>query len=336
MTINYRGIERYGPLQESDKGIWTTTIDHSFHFDESESPVDIMADSNVPAKNSQHPSGNGLYALNRTVSSAQEGDEQRSGKYIVTVNYTNDLRIDSTIDGSQTEVVPWKLPPYDISIFPVEVTKSMVKSYQDGDTKDGPSVPVQNVIGDPIDAQTVEQHTIYSFSYNLRSFNDDWIDTYSDSVNTGSVVVIDNTIPARKGRIRSLGATFQRIYKEDGSILYKYWKVSVEIEKSPTIWQVELMNVGFWVEIAGVRYRIYTDSINGGFGSKAGLIAAGGVADDIVAVDTPQKLSADGSAVLTGTTANYITFNNKFTTNWKPLSLPKTISGQTTTRKGLL
>lgn len=344
MSITYRGIENFGPLNENENGIISATVNHSFHFDGGESPLDIMGQSQVPARRSKYPSAlasnKNLFCLYRSVSSVQEGDGKASGKYIVACFYTNDLRADNTEESSQEEIVPWKLPPYDINIYPIDVTKQLLYGYDDGDVKGEPSLSVLNSAGDPLDAQTVEQNACYQFSYNLQHFDDRWIDEFADTINNSDTVVIDSAIPEKKGRIRNLGASFQRIYDENGNILYKFWKVNVEIERSAEEWKVELMDLGlFALDGTGKRYRIYTDN-DGNFGKRQDLIddlIAGGDTEEeakekVIAVDTPQKLAADGT-LYSGDTAHYLTFYTKAYTNWGPLSLPKTVSGQTSTSK---
>jgi len=345
MAVTYMG-KTYGSLAENENGIINTTINYIFHFDDAESPVDIFAQSEVPARNTQHPSGNGLYALTRAISKPEEGDEIKSGKYIVTVIYSNDLRINNVSESSSNELAPWKLPPYDISIFPLDVTKSLIKAYAAGDKKGSPSVHVVNSANDPFDVQTVEQNTIYRFSYNLRNFRDYWIDSYADTVNNSSITVIDKTIPRFKGRLRNIGGTFQRIYDENGTIKYKYWKVDIEIEKSPEIWQIELMQLGFYFIDAGDSNKkkpIYTDG-EGGFGARQTLIEDLVTGEDteedakekVTLVSNPQKLGDNGELLGVVATPKYETFSPKAMVGWRSLNMPKTTTGQTNTPRLLL
>ncbi len=316
MTIKFIG-NKYAPLNEDKNGILSTTVDYIYYFNNAESPLDIFAESTIPVRGSQYPGGGNLYALNRTVSAPQEGDEAKSGKYTVSVVYTNDLRQDITIQARSRTIAPWRLPPYDIRIFPIDITVPFVKAFDTGDPPDSPSIAVLNPVGDPYEAVTVKQHTIIRFSYNLRNFRGSWIDRYSDTVNRSSVTVVRQAIPAKKGRMRNLVSGVQKIYDDEGSLLYKYVKVDVEIEKAVDVWKQEIMRRGLYFIDTGKKYRIYTDN-DGIFGKK------GNMGTDATAVDEPQRLDENG-ALYSGDSAEYDTFFDKAFISWRSLNLPKTM-----------
>lgn len=316
MTIKFIG-NKYAPLNEDKNGILSTTVDYIYYFNAAESPVDILAESTIPARGSQHPSGGNLYALRKTISAPQEGDEAKSGKYTVSVAYTNDLRQDITKQGETPATAPWNLPPYNISIFPIDITVPFIFGYDAGDAPGSPSKSVLNPVGDPYEAVTLKQNTIIKFSYNLRNFSGTWIDRFSDTVNNSSVVVVRQEISTQKGRIRNLGGSLQKIYDDEGALLYKYFKVDIEIEKAKDIWKQEIMRRGLYFLSGGHKYRIYTDN-DGNYGKKEDM------GSEPTAVDEPQRLTEAG-ALYSGDSAEYDTFFDKPFISWGSLNLPKTM-----------
>jgi hypothetical protein len=319
MSISFIG-KKYSTLSEDQGGTITTSIDFTFYFNAAESPVDVLAEDDVPALNSKHPQGNNLYANGRSVA-LEEGDGAKSGKYVVTVSYTNDRRINTQSRSDTADTAPWNLPPYDISIQPIDITKLFLKSYDEGNPSKA-LIEVKNPAGDPYESTIVDQNTLIKFSFNLRDFKDSWIDSYTNTVNVDTVTIVDKIIPAKKGRIRNLNASQQKIYEEDGTQKYKYWKVDVEIEKSPEEWKKEFVIVGLNFIDTGdsnKRKRIYTDN-KGTYGSEQDIVDAGETA---TAVDVPVKLNADGSLNVDGA-AVYDTYYDKPYINWKELNLPQT------------
>lgn len=337
MTIKYKG-QRHGPLRDDNTDTISASEMFIFPFDGGESPVALQNDplytANVPVKYSQHPENTTLYAQNISID-AEGGDGVVSAAYVVTVDYTTNIKRNNALSGGSLNaedktgtVVPWKLPPYNISIHPIERTVPFILAYQLGDIIGRPTHDVLNPAGDPYDAVTVEQNTIIQFSYNIQDFGTSWIRSYKDTVNNSDIVVIGQSIESGKARIKNLSSTKQKLLDTDGTtLLYEYWKVDVEIEERQVTWKQEILARGLFFRIGGdptKTVRIYTDN-DGHFGAQddAGFTAG----KEVIPVDEPQKLAANGNLLSKSATPDdpvYEIFFDKFYTNWKPLSFPLT------------
>ena len=249
MSINYIGILN-GGLSIDKEGNASTTRILVYYFNDGESPVDIIAEDEIPEIGEAHPSDSTYLATNISVSEPQEGDEKKSGKYEVTITYT---RTAANIIRDQTQE-PWKMKPYDLSIAPLEIVVPFVKAYKNGDKNGSPSEPVLNPAGDPYEEGVSIQHTLLRFSYNLQVFSDSWLDSYIDSVNKINTKVCNVSIQAGKGRIRNLTGSQQYVYNTDGSVKYEYWKVDIEIEIAKKVWKKEIMARGLFFLSGGKKY----------------------------------------------------------------------------------
>jgi len=323
MAITFEGERKKG-AQTDNKNITRTSRIFTFHFTNFESGVIIKRQAALPLIGSPHPDDPSLIARAIDTGDPNSNDKGKSGVYDVVVPYDND--VDLWVSSQSTR--PWKLPPYNISYPPFETIIPFTKSYQDGDKNGEPSLPVLNSANDPIADVTNDHSWFVKFTYNLKTVNPNWLDYFLDTVNNQDVQIVSFNVPAGKGRLKQIQPSYQRTYDSSGDILYKYWKLDIEIEVKKQKWQKEIMDQGLNVNIENKKYRIYTDN-DGNFGSVGGLMDGGASKDDIVAVDEPLKLDGEGGLLNQSLpTAVYLPPKfDKFFTNWKPLSFPKTVDG---------
>jgi hypothetical protein len=323
MSITYKGVRNGGLTVESGGNI-STSRTLVYHFNAGESALDIFGQTQVPRMGEAHPTDATFKVVGIQISEPQQGDSIKSGEYSVTINYSRSFAIGGTSRDQTVE--PWNDRPYNVAIYASEVSRAFIKAYQSGDTFGSPSQAVLNTAGDPYEENIIEQNTILAFSYNLRDFDLDWIDNYTDTINLTDQTVCDKALTALNWRIRTLNANKQIVYDADGEEEYSYWKVDVELEGSSKGWAKELMSRGLYFLSSGDKCRIYTDGA-GNFGTKAAMKTND--PENYEPVDEPQKLKHDGSLWWDGTGAEttgayYQTFYDKLPADWGGLSFPTT------------
>lgn len=319
MSITYKGVLNKGANISSD-GSLSTSMVLVYLFDAAENSVDILKQSQIPIIGQAHPSDQNLVVNTIACSDPMEGDTVKKAKYEVTVTYIRRQKVSVGQGGNRT-VAPWKLPPYNISVSPLEYVVAFQKAYTVGDLIGRPSKAVLNTANDPYEESTTRQNILLRFSYNLETFNSSWAADYSDTVNLSSVNIVDRYIDAKCGRIKNLSSSRQIVYDENGDVEYRFSQVDVEIEIARSIWKKEVLCRGLYFLNGGNKYRIYTDNA-GNFGKQSDMGA------NAVPVDEPQRLGPSGE-LYTGAdgTAYYQEFEDKKYLNWNPLSFPKTELG---------
>lgn len=332
MSITYKGVLN-GGANVDVKGDVTTTRKLLFYFNGGESAVEILKQSQIPKIGTVHPDNDTIYLSSISVSEPLQGDEIKSARYEVALNYA---RTKSNLENSNNQnVAPWKLPPYDISYAPVEYVVAFQKGYDySKDLNGSPSIPVLNSAGDPFEESTTKKNTILRFTYNLEKFNPLWVGQYVDSINKNSISLLDISIPARKGKISTLAPSKQRQYDSNGTLQYVYWVIPVEIEISKEEWKKEIMQRGlFFKPLGSTEYkeRIYK-RVDGEAGANYGTKANTGTGS--IPCDVPQRLTATGdlldpTGASTSVTSIYASFNDKYQMDWKTLGFPKTASTST-------
>jgi len=319
MAITYIGTKNGGLDFDGDGNITTSRI-LTYHFNASESAVDISARAEIPARGTAHPDNPSISLRSFAVSAPMEGDGLISGKYEVTLNYSRT----TTNSEKDASVAPWKRRPYDISIPSATFVVPFQKGYKSTDRKDSPTVAVLNAAGDPFEDSVEKERRSIKFSYNLKTFPFDWFDSFSDTINKAAVQILDIGIAARKGRIKTLFPSRVEEYNADGTLKYSFWKIDVEIEMNSEEYKKEIMERGLFAlgtaDTIGTKYRIYIDT----YGTMGKLTDCDSSKKPIP-VDEPQRLNADGTLYNTTVDgAYYATFYDKFEADWAPLSLPKT------------
>jgi len=318
MSITYVGERRAG-ASVAPNGTLSTERVFVFHFNGGDSPVAVLAMPQVPAQGAAHPDNAQLKAGAISCSPPQEGDGVASGRYDVTVSY---IMPEGGYEGRDRTTPPWQMPPYDIAKSGKEYIVPFVKAYADGNQHGTPTVPVVNSAGDPYEDSVPRYNSILRFSFNLRDFNEEWPVKYIDSINAAAAKIVDVTIPARRGRIASLGGSKLEIFDAEGALQYEYWRVDVEIEIAAEEWKKEILCRGLFAIDGDGKYRIYMrkdDASGAVFGRVEDL------GEEPVPCDEPQLLSATTGAMISsaGTgTAEYQEFKDKFATSWSPLNFP--------------
>jgi len=320
MAITYKGERRRGAFTVDADNNATLPRTLVFHFNAAESPLDVFAQSQIPARGSAHPNDSSFKLTGLSIDQV-EGDA-KSGAYEVSLVYT---RRGAGNTAQDSTVAPWRRRPYDISIPSQEVVVPFQKSYLAGDVNGAPSLPVLNPAGDPYEDSASLYHAVLKFSYNIETFDAGWIPLFLDTVNNTAETVLDIIIPAQRGRIKSLFPTYAEEYNAAGTRQYTFWRVDVEIEISPSPWYREIMARGLYALSSAYslssKYRIYQDK-DGTFGKREDLT------DEAVPVDEPQRLNLDGTLYTSSLTgAVYNTFFDKFYADWNPLGFPETTRG---------
>ena len=302
-----------GEYSRDAAGNLTTTRTYRYLFTAGESPVQVAQQSDILENGATHPDNDKMKVRNLQI--VQVDGDPKKGSYDAIYTYT----LNKQTDVNDETIAPWKRNPYNISITPLEQVVAFQKAYQDGDSLGNPTKPVLNPAGDPYEDTTVEQNTIVRFTYNLKDFNPEWIDKYTDTVNKDATTVIDLKLTAKKWRIKNLSTSYQIEYDAEGEALYKYWSVDTELEGSKKIWQKEILARGLYfketIDGTPTKFRIYTDDA-GLYGKKSDM------GTGAIPVDEPQLLNSDGSLYTSGD-VYYDTFYDKFFIAWTPLNFPK-------------
>jgi hypothetical protein len=315
MTVTYKGVVNANWNKDNNSNI--TAIKKLIYWvDAGESSVIISRQTEIPLIGTAHPEDETLLLTNISISDPQEGDERKKHKYTVTLTYTRPTNFSET-PIQDTSISPWRKKAFNISISPLEKVVPFVKAYATPSAST-PTIPVLNPVGDAYEDETVEQNVIIRFSYNRSTFNSSWVRTYIESVNSSGITVVGVSVPARKGKIRTLSANYLTQDDENGDPEYKYWQIDAEIEVSQAEWKKEIMIRGLYFKDNGKNYRIYTDN-DGNFGKKDDMGA------NAVAVDEPQRLTETG-ALYTGSTAEFDIFYDKRQLSWGTLGFPNSVT----------
>ena len=313
MALQYFGIIE-GTVNKSN-GIIKTSRKFVYLATDGVNPLAILDDENLPALYSQHPVNPLLICNIISVPELQGGDGRTGGKYEVVCSYTNSNAALSAVETPRSNE-PWNDPPYNFRIDTIEYPAALTKAYKDNDTQGNPSVDILNKAGDPLDIEGVKSNLLLSFSYNLEEFKYEWIKKYKNTINKTAITVTDISIPAKQGLIRKLSPNLVRVYDSTGAQSYIYYRIDAEIEISDAEFKIEPMNVGYNFKSGNDRVRIYTDD-SGHYGSKETYPNGS-------PVDTPVKLDKNG-AILEGSAAIYLNFQDKFAANWSTIALPEEI-----------
>ena len=219
---------------------------------------------------------------------------------------------------------PWDLPPYNISVSSYSVNKVVEKGYKaDGsDTQNTPTDPILLPTGDKFDPPPTKPIyiSLLKFSYNIQTFNLDWVSSYRDTVNAQAVTILDLEIGAKRALLQGIGG--QRIVVKSASDNYHYWQVDIEMAISNDGFALELLLAGFHSLNAGKKYEI---GLNKDSGAVVEMTAANKNDKNIVQATEPQLLTLVGGLVAVGGTPVYQTWEIHYAKNWDSLNLPKSL-----------
>lgn len=311
--------------EESDGSILTKRI-FKVYFSAGEGPLKIRAMTDLPKIGAVHPDDKSLSCRKRTISEPQGGDQLRTGHYLVTCEYSNRAGTSGAVQPPAANTKPWDMPPYNISYLVVDNVVPLRKAYGASDTQDNPTVPVVNTAGDPIQIPFNETTRALKFSYNLKTFDDAWVELYRNTINKAEMTVCGKKIPAKKGLLRKVDAKKVVVYDDDGDPDVAYTQVDIEIEITRKDWNIHPANLGLNFRDGDDKKRIYTDN-RGNFGTleeMAALMPADAT-DVPTPVDEPMKLNNQGAICPINFVADethYLEFSPYFPSDWKSLSLP--------------
>lgn len=137
---------------------------------------------------------------------------------------------------------PWNLAPFNINVQNSEQAVPFRMAYNEQNVK---CIPVVNTAGDPLEAQTVENITEYTFSFYARSYTMSDIDTYSDTVNASAQKLLGRTCAAGTLLLTKISVTPMITYEDDGyTEKWRYYQVDMLIRHNPNGWLADLLNVG--------------------------------------------------------------------------------------------
>jgi len=269
-----------------------------------ESGVLILASPLLPEYNDEHPDNDKILCRTRTASPEGEGDT-----WLVTCGYEPDS---STYSSETGDINPWDLPPYNISFGVVTYNRVLKEGYQQGDTRGNPTEAVLNSAQDPFDppVETVEYNSLLKFSYNKRHFSLKYVSRYQGTINASPIDVLGYSVANSHGRLNNISASKIDVTDSDGDYVHSYYKIDIEVELAMKVFDVKVLDSGFYEFIGGEKYAILNSDID----------TAGN--DD--EVTEPQKLNGDG---ILSEDAVYLSFNPFFTTRWSGLGMPRTLTG---------
>ncbi len=323
MSITYKGVKNGPWTMDRTGGIQTSRI-LVFYFSAAETAVEIAQQTQIPELGTAHPDDPKLLLSSIAVSEPMEGDQVKSAKYEVTLNYQRIVSSGGSMNTTDRNKAPWDRAPYDISMSAQEYSVGFEKAYQAGDEPGNPSLPVLNPAGDPYEESTTIYTTLLRFSYNLETFDSDWVGRFVDSINDTAVNVIDVAIPKYRGRIKNLAPSYQLEYDNAGELRYSFWRVDVEIEIYRKNIQKDILARGlFFLDSGDVnkKLRIYFDPSATGSNN---IGARDDLGSNAAPVDVPIKLDTDGTILATGAAPYYDSYEDKWAGSWEPLSLPET------------
>lgn len=191
------------------------------------------------------------------------------------------------------------------------------------------AVPFVNSAGVALQATTTRGLLETSFEYNVESLDISALTNYVGCVNASPIVVAGITFAARTLKIESLDASEEVSYLTDGSVKWRYVKVSVKLLGDPGSWNRDFLNVGNHLATNSGLQKIWQwTNANGStvYGTYAQALAS--QAPDAEETTEPLFLNAQGTAVSPidsngRQTPTYITGTLLKPLDFSPLQFPK-------------
>lgn len=275
-------------------------------------PSSILLNEELPKFKSVHPVFDDKYVTDYSLDMI-EGDE-RKGKFEVTVKY-GELS-DSKSSLTSANLKPWEKPAYNIGFGTNSIVVPQEYAYDEDDKQFEPSIPVQHpATREVLISDTIENHGIISFSYNVRKFRYSWKREYEDTVNKEAVKMLGSSFPAKTLLLRALAAS-QKTYVDSNGSETEYWQVNVEIEDFHKEWSKKLALRGYTA--------LFEDKVKN-IQLKNGVFGDHDQTDTSLNITTPRFVNKSGIVLDMGNTVYdeyYDEFNDKFFKNWKSIDLP--------------
>ena len=340
MAITYKGAIDGGATRDTI-GKWSVIRTLVFLFDNYEKSDAVLAQPQIPMHGSAHPTLSFLSCSGVQIDS-NKGVER--GKYNVQCTYSN-----NSITYSSS-VEPWNQPLAGWFMGPVDQVVPFEFGYQQGDAYGKPTQRVCSSAGTPLGATTNDPNLVIRFSYNAKAWKDSWIADFYNTTNATTTTVAGIPVPAWTGLLKSLSGEELLTYNDNGTVKWRYYKISVEVELCKKSFKRQIVDQSEWFKNNNKTERIYTNG-DGLYGSYSDMqVSLNMLAQTYPAiwkdrqpqpVGEPQLLDGKGGilyntgAPSTGQVPTYFTSYDKFPREWSTLGIPKSRGGSSTYVSGL-
>ena len=278
-------------------------------------PSALPFEPEIPDTNTPHPTLTGMGANGVTFS--QISGEFKLGVFDVKVTYQDS---NSTGDVVNTfEDLPWNQPPFNLSFSSLEVVIPQEYAYDPEDEQFKPSIPlVHPATKEPVISDTIENHGIISFSFNLQKFDYGWKKILENTVNKEPETIIGYPFPAQTILLRKVGARKKNFTTSSGNIRY-YWQIDIELEDFGKVIEKLLALQGYLA-----IFTVGENSLTRRIQLQDGIF--GWYDNSELNIDSPRWVDKSGQVLQTGDAVYdefYQSFPDKFASSWKRLDLPR-------------
>ena len=295
---------------------------------EDEDAYDIYKSGSVPQIGDEHPSDEGAFVTNMSVSwdrnntyRAPNGDLVNPYRKMwnTEVTYKN-------VYMKNWNALPWERGAYNVNFDVIPYQYQLRQCYRESGEKQYKDINVVNTVKDPLYLETTLNNILLRFDYDTKEFSPTWFETYIGSVNKEAITIAGYPLKPQKSKIKKLQPTNQ-IY-DDGT---EYFKVSVEIEiesEIPVRYK-KILNAGFNLKnssSANKREPIYLTKVHGTSGGeyKAYSQLTDQEKTEADKITEVVPISENGTSVINPETGTiiYIKFYDTWLEGWTTLGLP--------------
>jgi len=302
-----------------DETATTRTHERKFYIttdSASDNDATIRAErlSILPRANDTFPGDTGAICMNVAIKRRDVYEWEATANY----QFVGDT---GGTDGTDANIYPWKLPPFNISTSAEPYQEAVEKAYDTTDAQGAPTIAILNSADDKFDPPVMDNkyNTILRFSYNLQTYSMLWPQAYVNTLNKDAMRILDINCPAKLALMRDMTGTQKTVKDSSGNKDLSYWEVAIEILMALDGFNAKPLQCGFYFKpAAGEKQEIRVkDKV---FGAWYGDTRA-------VPVTEPQLLTSTGAlAALTHPpTTAYGDFQVKFAKDWSILNLPVTV-----------
>ncbi len=214
----------------------------------------------------------------------------------VTASTKRDDRSETDANGEPIaeDTPPWlyRLENWQISSASEEVAATVYYP-----TASNVALPFVNTAGVFLEAPTSRALLDMSFTYNVETFDVNYIASFVGRVNASQIDVGGITFPARTVRIEQLDAEEVTEYNQNGSIRWRYVKVKPRLLCDPRTFNRDFLNVGTALRSGGGLKKIWTWTSGGSTNYGTYQQALNASADDAEEISDPMFLNAAGTAI---------------------------------------
>ena len=147
----------------------------------------------------------------------------------------------------ETPTFPWQLPAFNYNVSSQDIERTIREIYDfESHQKIWYPRAFTNTAGSPLQANGTRSQSSIRFDYyaSVGGFNENFVHDFRGAINLNQVRVAGVNYPELMLRVDNLSAVPQESINMDGTVAYRYWKVSVQLAADPETFWRKWLNVG--------------------------------------------------------------------------------------------